>query len=223
MNQALIEELKADMASYQKKSPATLLNRKSTVESAWAKKKLGYTSFRMNSPAFLLDIWRFNCSKKYQEIVDSVLELAKGRCVDLGNTIGTMARALEGSKKVSKAEYFDLNKENVEFAKFMFKRHGEKIPVHKSMGSIVAQKKYDTFVLIDVLETMTNPEDFLVTLFNRLRRYGRIIVTYDFEKEASPLFFKHWDNYEEMEVYMDAIGFKRGKEMPNVYEFWRPN
>lgn len=223
MNQAIIEELKTDMASYQKKSPAVLLNRKSTVESAFAKKKLGYTSFRMNSPAFLLDIWRFNTTKEYSEVVDSVLELAKGRCVDLGNTIGTMARALEGSKKVKKAEYFDLNKENAEFAKFMFKRHGENITVHKSIGSIVAQKKYDTFVLINVLETMTNPEDFLVTLFNRLRKNGRIIITYDFEKEASLICFKHWENYEEMEVYMDAIGFKKGKDLPGIFEFWRPN
>lgn len=223
MDPAIIEELKADMGSYQKKSPAQLLARKSTAEMAWKQKKLGYTSFRMNSPCFLLDIWRRNCSKEFGTVVDSVLTLAKGRCVEIGNSLGTMSRFLLQSKKVESVEYFDLNRENEKFARFAFERHGEKVKVHPTMGSVVAQKKYDTFVLIDVLESMKNPEDFLVTLFNRLRRYGRIIITYDFEKEPTFMNFQHWKTYEEMEEYMNAIGFLRGKDLPGIYEFWRSN
>jgi 2-polyprenyl-3-methyl-5-hydroxy-6-metoxy-1,4-benzoquinol methylase len=223
MNPTIIEELKIDMGSYQKKTPAQLLARESTAKKAWALKKLGYTSFRMNSPCFLLDIWRRNCSKDFEQVVDSVLALAKGRCVEIGNSLGTMSRFMLESKKVKSVEYFDLNRENERFARFSFERHGEKVKIHPTMGSIVAQSKYDTFVLIDVLESMKNPEDFLVTLFNHLRRYGRIIITYDFQKEPNFMTFQHWKTYEEMEEYMSIIGFKKGKDLPGVYEFWRSN
>lgn len=223
MDPAIIEELKADMGSYQKKSPAQLLARKSTVMMAWSQKKLGYTSFRITSPCFLLDIFRKNCSKEYETVVDSTLTLAKGRCAEIGNTIGTMSRFLLQSKKVKAVEYYDINQENERFARFSFERHGEKVKIHPSLGSIMAQKKYDTFILIDVLEIMKNPEDLLVALFNHLQRYGRIIVTYDFEKEPFPSVPKHWNTYEEMEEYMSIIGFKKGKELPGIYEFWRSN
>jgi len=129
-----------------------------------------YETVRYN--AFSLAYWHMQ--RVQRKFRDTIIKISSGDVLDYGG-IGDLCIKL--AEKGLNVSYCDVRGQNMEFAKWLFKKRGYKIKVLDCEKDIDLLEEYDTILCIDVIEHIPHPEVVLNRLAMCLRTNRKLIIT----------------------------------------------
>jgi SAM-dependent methyltransferase len=145
--------------------------------------------YRENSESYIYDLAQYHLAYKHIVFTLDVMSLAQGRVLDYGAGIGDLALALaESGREVT---YFDVEGKSKKYARWQAERRKLNLTFASSDDELQG-KKFDTIIVLDVLEHLFEPEKTLDLLLSKLAEGGTLIVSAYFgATKAHPMHFDH--------------------------------
>lgn len=164
--------------------------------------------YRENSPYYIYDLAQFHLAYKHIVFSLDIMSIAKGRVLDYGAGIGDLALAL--AAQGLDVTYFDVKGRSQAYA--LWQAEYRKLPVtFSSTHAEIADKQFDSIILLDVLEHLIDPQEVLDFLIQRLAPRGYLLVSAYFgATKAHPM---HLDHNMDVGSYLKSNGLKDAKSL----------
>ena len=135
-------------------------------------------TFYKTNPYNVFSLGYWHMSRGQKRFRKEVVNQSFGNVLDYGGGIGDLSIRI--AEKCLNVTYAEVNGENMEFAKWLFKKRGKNnitvSDIEKDQEKIWA-KEYNTIVCIDVIEHIPHPEVVLHKMAKHLKDDGRLIIT----------------------------------------------
>ncbi|MBL8151931.1 MAG: methyltransferase domain-containing protein, partial [Blastocatellia bacterium] len=162
-----------------------------------------------NSTYYIYDLAQFHLSYKHIVFTLDIIKLAKSRVLDYGAGIGDLSIAL--AKEGREVTYFDVEGQSKKYAQWQAENFNVKLDFATSHRQL-EDKKFDTIIVLDVLEHLYRPEEILDYLTEKLDEGGLMIVSAYFgATKAHPMHFDH---------KLDVEKYFLERRFHNAKSFW---
>lgn len=142
-----------------------------------------------NAPYYIYDLAQFHIAYKHIVFTLDIMALASGRVLDYGAGIGDLSLAL--AEKGMTVTYFDVPGQSRDYAQWNATRRNIKLDF-ASTHEEIADKVFDTIIVLDVLEHLFEPEQVLSFFIEHLAPGGLLMASCYFGATKShPMHFDH--------------------------------
>lgn len=142
------------------------------IKKEWFNRKSN-EEFYETSKYYLYGLIAFNDDERVSEIIYPLVGISEAEILDYGAGIGELGMCFSRGNIVY---YYDVNKQNKEFAKFLSQKTNRRINILNKESDVFA-KKYDIVILTDVLEHLKDPIDLIIKIDKIIKPKGLLLTT----------------------------------------------